>query len=78
MSSSITIVPVTVTTIKVRNPAEWRLLDRSQPITAEMTAETKMRNMIEYTFMLEAQLPSSDAIGSVVVTFVFSLYAKYF
>ena len=46
-SMSMTTVPESVTTMNVRNPAEWRLLERSQPMSAESSTESTMRKKVE-------------------------------
>lgn len=52
------------TKIKVRSPALWRFLARSQPMTAANKKAIAMRSKIEYAFNSQTHSPSRDAMGS--------------
>ena len=62
-----TTVPDRVTTINVRKPAEWRLLERSQPMTADKSTERKIRKKIVPRESCVDQLPRRFAMGSVII-----------
>ena len=64
ISAIVAVVEARETMIKVLRPAEWRLLDLSQPMTAESTRESAIRRMMEAVLSSEDQLPRSSAIKS--------------
>ena len=61
---SMAVVAAMATRIKVRKPAEWRLLERSQPIIAPMTTARAMRNTTEEKFNCADQFPRNAAMAS--------------
>jgi hypothetical protein len=58
------------TRIKVRRPAEWRLLDLSQPMIADKMTDKKSRKRMDQILMLTDQGPRNDAIGSRTDVFI--------
>ena len=50
-----------LTSINVRRPAEWRLLERSQPMMAPSSTASVTRRTIAPSVSCDAQGPSSDA-----------------
>ena len=48
--------------INVRRPALWRLLERSQPIMADKTTDSVIRNNTDPVFNSDAQVPSKFAM----------------
>ena len=84
MSMSIAVVEARETRINVLNPAEWRLLDRSQPIIAESTTETTILKNTDAVPSPVDHSPSRVAIGSVIAGFIikissgFSVFFVYF
>ena len=57
-------VPTRLTRIKVRRPAEWRLLERSQPMMAESTRLSISRNRTDHRFSSPLHWPRSPEIQS--------------
>ena len=50
--------------MKVRRPAAWRLVARSQPMMALHRMARAMRSSADQTLISADQLPSSAAMGS--------------
>ena len=63
-SAIMAMVPARDTSMKVRSPAECRLLDRSVPMIADSTAEQNIRSSTDQILISPAQGPSSLTIGS--------------
>ena len=60
-SSAMAADAASVISRKVRSPALWRVLERSQPITAERTSESSTRSTMAPAPSPEAQGPSREA-----------------
>ena len=69
-------VEVKLTMINVRNPALWRLLERSQPIIAPSKSETASLKKIEYKLSETDHSPRKCAIGSFIIL-LFSPYGLF-
>ena len=63
-SASMMAVPARLTRMNVRRPAEWRLLERSQPMMAANAMLSASRRRIDLMVRSALHAPKSDAIQS--------------
>ena len=71
-SMSMAETPAMVTRMNVRRPAEWRLLERSQPMTAEKRTLSATRSRMEPSPSVWLHGPSQPAIRSYCIAFTSS------